>query len=204
MIKESEATALLRAAGDDIHVATAPSAELATRGAVRRRRRWVAAGSAVCTAGVVAALLPVALGPDETGRAPASPADPTTAGSCVSPVPSGLLPAWARAGFSSPRPRIPHVVGDDGGIAAILFAQPLTSPPSDDHNNKVLWVSRETGDGSPLRITATLDDGSRRVSRVVEGGPGPSYLDLPEPGCWRLALRWGDEEDSLSLAYTSP
>jgi hypothetical protein len=97
---------------------------------------------------------------------------------------------------------MPYVMGDKGAIAAILFAQPLTTPPSSDHNNKILWVSR-VDDGSPLRITATLGDGSATATRVVDGGPGPSIIDLPEPGCWHLALRWGDNSDTLDIAYAA-
>ncbi|MFC6343481.1 hypothetical protein ACFP8W_15960, partial [Nocardioides hankookensis] len=129
---------------------------------------------------------------------------PDAAGaSCVQPVPSGLLPDWARAGFSDPHPRIPYVTGERGDIVAILFAQPLTAPASTDHTNKVLWVSRVATEGD-LRITATLPDGSAPVARVVEGGPGPSIIDLPRTGCWHLELDWGDRSDSLDLAYVAP
>ena len=33
----------------------------------------------------------------------------------------GVLPEWARTGFSDPEPRIAHVIGDEGRIAAIIF-----------------------------------------------------------------------------------
>ena len=106
-------------------------------------------------------------------------------------MPSRVLPEWARTGFTDPRPRMPYVLGDGGSIVAILFAQPLTSPPSDDHNNKILWVS-PVADGSSLHITATLQDGSATVTRVVDGGPGPSIIDLPKSGCWHFDLQWAD------------
>ena len=104
---------------------------------------------------------------------------------------------------SAKDPRTPYVMGDSGDIAAILFAQPLTTPPSPDHSNKILWVSR-VGDGSSLRITATLRDGSATATRVVDGGPGPSIIDLPKPGCWHLTLQWGDNSDTLDLTYLAP
>lgn len=202
MIDEGEISALLRAASDEIAVRPAPARELAAAGGKRRRRRWVGVGLATAAAVVAVAVAgPLAVSAGRSGRTLPS-ADPAST-SCVDPVPSGLLPAWARTGFSDPHPRIPYVMGDSGSIVAILFAQPLTSPPSSDHNNKILWASR-VSDGSPLRVTATLLDGSATATRVVDGGPGPSIIDLPEPGCWRFTLQWGENTDTLNLAYVAP
>jgi hypothetical protein len=39
------------------------------------------------------------------------------------------------------------------------------------------------------------------VTRKVSGGPGPSIVNLPSPGCWRLTLRWSGRADSLDLSY---
>lgn len=201
MIDEREVAELLRAATDDIDVAVVPATELAAAGNKRRRRRWVVASLATASAvAAVAVAVPVVLSSDRPGE-DLPVADPTVQGaSCVNPVPSRVLPAWARSGFSDPRPRMPYVLGDKGDIVAILFAQPLTSPPSADHNNKILWVS-PVADGSSLQITATLQDGSRSVTRVVDGGPGPSIIDLPKSGCWHFELQWGAGSDTLDLAY---
>jgi hypothetical protein len=114
-------------------------------------------------------------------------------------VDRGVLPAWARAGFSDPKPKMPHVIGSRGDIAAVLFGDPLASPPRPDRANKVLWVPRET----PLtftRLTITARQADRTVTRKVD--LGPSYVDLPAPGCWRLTLTWKGHEDTLDLAYT--
>jgi hypothetical protein len=35
----------------------------------------------------------------------------------------------------------------------------------------------------------------------VRGGPGPSIVDLPSPGCWALTLRWSGHVDHLDLEY---
>ena len=130
----------------------------------------------------------------------------STAPACHSVVHHGVLPTWARTGFSDPRPRLPHVIGRSGEIAALVFGYPLRSPPLEDRGNKILWVSRRAVKPlSDLRIRAQRMEGRRRVgrpvTRVVVGGPGPSGIDLPAPGCWRLTLRWSGRTDELDLRY---
>ena len=125
---------------------------------------------------------------------------------CDSQVRDAVLPAWARGGFHPPTLRMPYVLGTSGDIVAILFGYPLRSPPPKDHNNKILWVSRFAMDaGSDLRITAQRMMGKKAigspVKRTVMGGPGPSIIDLPSPGCWRLSLRWSRNVDRLDLQY---
>jgi hypothetical protein len=113
-------------------------------------------------------------------------------------VDRGVLPEWARTGFSDPEPRMPHVVGDAGRIAAVLFGDPLTAPPAPDRGNKILWVARRTPE-PPAQLTIRATQGDRTATRKVD--VGPSYVDLP-PGCWRLSLSWtGGHEDALDLAY---
>jgi hypothetical protein len=136
----------------------------------------------------------------------AAPAGSSTAPTCHSVVHHGVLPAWARTGFSDPRPRLPHVIGRSGEIAALVFGYPLRSPPVKDRGNKILWVSRRAVKPlSDLRIRAQRMEGRRRVgrpvTRVVVGGPGPSGINLPGPGCWRLTLRWSGRTDELDLRY---
>jgi hypothetical protein len=69
-------------------------------------------------------------------------------------VDRGVLPEWARTGFSDPKPKMPHVVGDAGTIAAVLFGDPLMSPPGPDRANKVLWVARTTPE-PPAQLTTS-------------------------------------------------
>lgn len=125
---------------------------------------------------------------------------------CHAAVRSGILPVWARAGFSGPKPRIPHVLGRSGRIAAILFGYPLLSPPAETRNNKILWVSRAPAKTSTaLWIRAQRMEGGRGVGppegRIVRGAPGPSIIDLPEAGCWRFTLHWAGRADTLDLEY---
>lgn len=125
---------------------------------------------------------------------------------CDSQVRDAVLPAWARGGFHPPTLRMPYVLGTSGKIVAIVFGYPLRSPPPKDHNNKILWVSHlAMNPGSDLRITAQRMTGKHAigspVKRAVMGGPGPSIIDLPSPGCWRLSLRWSGNIDRLDLQY---
>ena len=136
--------------------------------------------------------------------APTASSAPTAA--CHSAVAKGVLPTWARTGFSDPRPRLPHVLGRSHEIAALVFGYPLRSPPLKDRGNKILWVSRRAVKPlSDLRIHAQRMVGRHRVgrpvTRVVAGGPGPSGINLPAPGCWRLTLRWSGRTDELDLQY---
>ena len=136
----------------------------------------------------------------------ASTASSSPTPACHSVVANGVLPTWARTGFSDPRPRLPHVLGRSHEIAALVFGYPLRSPPLKDRGNKILWVSRRAVKPlSDLRIHAQRMIGRHRVgrpvTRVVPGGPGPSGVNLPAPGCWRLTLRWSGRTDELDLQY---
>ena len=127
---------------------------------------------------------------------------------CRSGVAVRVLPTWARTGFSDPNPRMPYVLGKGGQIAGIVFGHPLTSPPRKDRNNKILWVSHaSTKPGSDLLIRAQRMTGSGAVgspvTRRVIGGPGPSIIDLPSAGCWRLTLRWSGQRDTLDVRYAN-
>jgi hypothetical protein len=88
---------------------------------------------------------------------------------------------------------------------AILFGYPLQSPPRAGRNNKILWVARKTPNASALRIRAQRMNGTSSVglpvTRKISGGPGPSIMNLPSSGCWRLTLRWSGRIDSLDLRY---
>ena len=103
---------------------------------------------------------------------------------------------------------MPYELGNAGNIAAIVWGFPLLSPPPRSHNNKILWVSRVMPQpGSNLRIAAQRMQGTHPlgtpVSRTVMGGPGPSIINLPASGCWRLTLRWSGRVDSLDLDYAA-
>jgi hypothetical protein len=131
-----------------------------------------------------------------------APDTPSPATGCGSAVLTDPLPTWARAGFSTDGSGAPHVLGRRGDILGVLFGNPLTAPPAADRSNKILWVSRApVTRGDPLEITAQLDGTSETVNREVAGGPGPSGIDLPSPGCWHLTLSWSGNTDTMDLIY---
>ena len=92
-------------------------------------------------------------------------------------------------------------MGERGEIVAALFGHPLTASRSDGVSNKILWVSKvmayPPGD---LVIEARLDGTKVIETRRVQGGPGPSIIDLPR-GCWRLTLTWPEHTDTMGLVY---
>jgi hypothetical protein len=125
-----------------------------------------------------------------------------TATDCASAVSTGALPTWARAGFSDDGSGVPHVLGRDGTIVAVLFGGTLSAPPAPEVSNKILWIPRSAAAaGDPLRIIARLDGTTEAVSREIAGGPGPSIIDLPRPGCWHLSLAWSGNTEAMDLTY---
>ncbi|MBM0278425.1 hypothetical protein [Micromonospora tarensis] len=144
-----------------------------------------------------------------TGDGSAASTATTTASApagCAARVETGSLPDWADTGFHGDA-RIPHVFGAKGDIVAVLFAHPLRQVRKDGSNNKILWVARaatispDPTAPATLVITATLDGTDTTVIREVAGGPGPSIIDLPRAGCWRLDLRWSGHTDTMNLVY---
>jgi hypothetical protein len=123
------------------------------------------------------------------------------AAACGAGVERGVLPDWARTGFSEKEPRIAHVIGRNGELAAILFADPLVAPARrDGPTNQILWVAKRTPPPGPLELTAEQD--GRTEERTVGSGPGPSSVDLPA-GCWHVKARWPGGEDELELTYVA-
>ena len=159
----------------------------------------VRAFGAVAIAGVVLAL------PPATGAGGAR----TATERCSPQVRNAVLPVWMRAGFNGPPPRMSYALGREGAIGAILFGAPLNAPPAQRKNNKILWVPRTLSKSvAALWILMQKMDGVRPVGapvrRIVANGPGPSYVDAPSAGCWRLTLTWSGRHDTLDLAYVPP
>jgi hypothetical protein len=120
---------------------------------------------------------------------------------CAAQPPVSPLPDWARAGFSPADMVMPHVLGAAGNIVAILWATPnaLHAPALPNVANKVLWVSRVSS--GPMTIRATLAGSTQTAIVKLPDGPGPSYVNMPAPGCWTMHLAWAGHTDQLSLRY---
>lgn len=164
----------------------------------RRRARGYLAVAAACLVVVAAGVTVYAIrgSADQSGHI-----TPATAGSaCAGAVVTSALPAWARAGFSPDAYVEPHVTGSKGGIVGILFVNPLRAHQSPGTNNKILWVAEDPG-STPLVIRAHREGSGREVTRTVSGGPGPSIIDMPTPGCWELTLTWSNHTETAALPY---
>jgi hypothetical protein len=132
-----------------------------------------------------------------------------SAPACSPEVHHDVLPVWMRDGFSGSKPRVPYVLGEHGLIGGVLFISPLNAPPAQDKNNKILWVPRHFPKSmAALWIRMQKMDGTQLVGapvrRIITGGPGPSFVDAPSAGCWRLTLTWSARRDTLDLAYVPP
>jgi hypothetical protein len=88
-----------------------------------RFRSPLSVGSAAV---LVGAVVVAAMAGASRARSSVATSSPSTG--CKATVIVGVLPVWARGGFSDPRPRMPYVLGRAGKIAAILWADPLQSP----------------------------------------------------------------------------
>jgi hypothetical protein len=193
---------LIRAMRSSVDTLSPPVPDLVAGGrrrgqALRRRRQVGVAAVAACVV-LAATGISVAVQRDGSTTGTELPA----AGGCSSNVRTDVLPTWARDGFSDPEPRAPHVLSEDGAVVAILFGSALHAPPSAEVNNKILWVTREPLAG-PLRIDAVREGTTTHVHRELAGA-GPSIVDLPAPGCWRLDLRLTDYRGSIDLEYVRP
>ncbi len=92
------------------------------------------------------------------------------------------------------------VVGAEHKIEGAVFGRPLVSPPARDHTNKILWVAKQPG-RDDLMVSASLNGTDLQVQRRVEGGPGPSIINVPKAGCWTFSLNWGSNHDVVAVRY---
>lgn len=164
----------------------------------RRRARGYLGITAACLVVIAAGLTVYAVrgSAGQSGRV--TPAGVGSA--CDGAVVTSTLPAWARGGFSPDAYVEPHVTGSEGGIVGILFVNPLRAHQSPGTNNKILWVTKDSSPDS-LLIRAHLEGSGHEVIRTVSGGPGPSIIDMPAPGCWKLTLTWSNHTESAALPY---
>lgn len=221
----NEVDQLLMRAGERFRSKVTEPAAVSMPGIRSGRRRWraptaMAAGLAAAVVAGVVVLPQVFSDPEVTApsgvaspapptgtsdphkTAPPTPPSPMSSGApCASSVRTGVLPTWAQGGFTPPTQTMPYVLGVKGDIIAILFTQPLSSPPRPGRANKILWVSRVERGSDALKIEAKLEGSSVAATRKVAGGPGPSTIDLPASGCWSFALSWSGHVDHMNIPY---
>lgn len=166
----------------------------------RRRFGEYVAIAAACLVGIVAVALVYAVTRSNSRHQHA--ATPPAGTACNGAVVTSALPLWARAGFSPGAYVNPHVTGANDEILGVLFTDPLRAPAQKGRDNKILWVAKDKSYGTgPLVIRASLHGSKQVTTRTVAGGPGPSFVDLPAPGCWQLILTWSGHRDTLAVPY---
>jgi hypothetical protein len=109
---------------------------------------------------------------------------------------------WARGGFTG-NSYPPFATSSSGDIVAIVFGDPLASPPVAGRNNKILWVVRG-GSTTDMAVTAHLEGSDLTATMSIPAGP--SIVDMPAAGCWRLDLdvKGRGLHDSISLRWVKP
>jgi hypothetical protein len=162
-----------------------------------RRRRMLTVGPLAAVLAVLVALAGVWVSrPSAVAPVAAPPA-------VCAPLQTGPLPDWARAGFSSPEGN-PYALSASGAMAAIVFANPLVAPADPNRANKILWVAKQTPAATDtLVINGTLQGSGLTHSVDIGTAPGPSYVDMPTPGCWQLTLTWGANSDTMNLLWSA-
>ena len=169
-------------------------------GTVRRRARrgqarWLAASAAACV--VVAGGVAVERGRGEAGGGGVVAARPVPV--CDGTPTTGVLPPWARAGFSGPEPVAPYVRSRSGTILGILFGS-WSPGPNGGPSVKILWVWQEAPrpDGE-VRLSAQRDGVGPVVTSGLPQPYGPSSVELPASGCWRLTVSKGTWSDTVDV-----
>ena len=87
-------------------------------------------------------------------------------------------------------------------VFAPLAAAALLVAACTGSSQHAAGVARSSA-ADPLVIRAALAGSTRTATVSVPGGPGPSIIDLPAPGCWTLHLSWSGHTDELQLRYVA-
>lgn len=127
---------------------------------------------------------------------------PEEPGACSpAPVRTDLPPSWARVS-DVPPPPLPYAIDAGQQVAAFFFTSPLRARTPRSFRNKILWVVGSTANAERLAITARSGGRTVRASGDPGGGSGQiqrTMIRFPEPGCWRLDLRWGERRSAIDV-----
>jgi hypothetical protein len=72
---------------------------------------------------------------------------------------------------------------------------PLGAPPLLENSRTVM---------DPAAVNAKGSGGWRTYPQDHFDGTGPSIIDVPAAGCWRLTFSWSGRRDTLDLNYLAP
>jgi hypothetical protein len=143
--------------------------------------------------------IPAVASPTPTSAAPT--ANGATDAPCQFKVRTDDLPTWARSGFHGPPWNgWPYALSSGGDIVAVLFGYPFAAPPSaTGGQNKILWVPKDPSAGE-LTVDAHLV-GTSENADVGDISFGPSIVDVPKAGCWRMTLHWSGPTETIDIVY---
>jgi len=86
----------------------------------------------------------------------------------------------------------------------LLGARIFTTVKTRSISPKVLWTARGSGAGATLLISGKrLDKPGHFSSRYPRASPGnqfPSYVEVPQAGCWRVTVKSGKLEGAVTFA----
>ena len=112
----------------------------------------------------------------------------------IATTPKGIFHAYLFLYGGTPWPKL-HLVG----------ARIFTSVTTRSVNPKVLWTAQRPGAGTTLLISGKrLDKPGHFSSRYPSASSGrsqfPSYVEVPQAGCWRVTVKSGKLEGAVTFA----
>jgi hypothetical protein len=85
----------------------------------------------------------------------------------------------------------------------LLGTRIFTTRKKRNLNPKVLWITRSKGYGQVLKMSGRRLDAAGSFSNTYRGfGDYPSYVKIPDPGCWRVTVSTGPVSGSVVFSAT--
>ena len=145
-------------------------------------------------------VVPVTATPPSASPAPSAATGGAADAPCSFKLIKTDLPVWAWQGFHGPPYNaFPFVTTKRRDVVGVVFGYPLLAPPV-NVANKILWVANDLSAGK-LTVDAHLVGTSETVDIGGISSFGPSYDDVPKPGCWRFTLHWKGQAETVDIVY---